>query len=396
MKKTLEEISLTKGEYGGGFSAVDYFDNAPRYIRITDITDEGQLNEEIKAPSGSLKEWEKYLLYEGDLLFARSGATVGKTFLYNEKYGKCIFAGYLIRFKLNTEIAFPKYIYYYTKTPEYYSWIEKKQNVVAQPNINAKQYGLELEIPLPPLETQQRIAAILDAADAYRQKTKTLIEKYDQLAQSLFLDMFGDPLRNEKGWETNFLEDICDVGSSRRVFVNELVDSGIPFYRGTEVGKLGNDEIINPSLFITKEHFENLKTQTGVPKVGDLLMPSICPDGRIFRVVNEEPFYFKDGRVLWIKVNESNINSIYLKAILKVSFQSNYASIASGTTFAELKIIALKKIEILYPPITLQTQFAERIQLIEAQKQQAQASLQKAEDLFNSLLQRAFKGELVS
>jgi type I restriction enzyme S subunit len=258
-----------------------------------------------------------------------------------------------------------------------------------------KQTG-KIEIPLPPLETQQKIAAILDAADAYRQKTKTLIEKYDQLAQSLFLDMFGDPVRNERGWKTKFLEDICDVGSSRRVFVNELVDSGIPFYRGTEVGKLGNDENINPSLFITKEHYENLKTQTGVPKVGDLLMPSICPDGRIFRVVNEEPFYFKDGRVLWIKVNESNINSIYLKAILKVSFQSNYASIASGTTFAELKIIALKKIEILYPPITLQNQFAERIQLIEAQKQQAQTSLKKAEDLFNSLLQRAFKGELVS
>jgi type I restriction enzyme S subunit len=232
-------------------------------------------------------------------------------------------------------------------------------------------------------------------ADEYRQKTKALIEKYDQLAQSLFLEMFGDPVRNEKGWEMKPLGNICGVGSSRRVFVDELVNSGIPFYRGTEIGQLSEGEEITPSLFITKEHYDHLKEQTGIPKVGDLLMPSICPDGRIYMVVDETPFYFKDGRVLWIKVNDLNINSTYLKAFLKQNFKTNYTNIASGTTFVELKIIALNKILVLLPPLSLQNQFAERIQLIEVQKQQVQVSIQKAEELFNSLLQRAFKGELV-
>ena len=206
--------------------------------------------------------------------------------------------------------------------------------------------------------------------------------------------MFGDPVKNEKGWEMKYLGDLCDVGSSRRVFVDELVEIGIPFYRGTEIGQMSLEDNITPTLFITEEHYEKLKKETGVPKIGDLLMPSICPDGRIFEVTNDKPFYFKDGRVLWIKVNNEIINSVYLKKHLKAIFAIDYGKIASGTTFAELKIFALKKINLHYPPLNLQNQFAERVAVIEAQKQQAQLALAKSETLFQSLLQRAFKGEL--
>ena len=208
--------------------------------------------------------------------------------------------------------------------------------------------------------------------------------------------MFGDPVRNPKGWEEIKLGNICGVGSSKRVFVDELVEDGIPFYRGTEVGKLGEGKSIIPKLFITKEHYERLKEHRGIPKKGDSLMPSICPDGRIWVVDDDKEFYFKDGRVLWVEVDSRKINSIYLRYHMKGSFFANYNNIASGTTFAELKIVALKKMNIFYPDIALQNQFAERVQAIEVQKAQAQASLAQAEDLFNSLLQRAFKGELTN
>jgi len=254
----------------------------------------------------------------------------------------------------------------------------------------------DLKIPLPPLEQQKKIAAILDAADTCRQKTKALITKYDDLTQSLFLDMFGDPVTNPKGWEHHKLESLCGVGSSKRVFVSELVESGVPFYRGTEVGKLGEGLPIFPKLFITESHYKEVKAHGGVPKIGDLLMPSICPDGRIFRVINEQPFYFKDGRVLWIKVDRAKISSVFLRYLLKELFFANYHNIASGTTFAELKIVALKKIKILLPPLVLQNEFEKRIEALNKQKAQAQDSLAQAEDLFNSLLQRAFKGELTN
>lgn len=258
------------------------------------------------------------------------------------------------------------------------------------------------QIPFPKIdiennnnETQQRIASILDDAAALRDKTAQLLKEYDLLAQSIFLEMFGDPVLNPRGWEKKKLNNICGVGSSRRVFVKELVESGIPFYRGKEIGELSTGQTIQTDLFITQEHYSSLAAATGVPRIGDLLMPSICPDGRILRVETEEPFYFKDGRVLWIKTNQSKINSYYLKFFLRELFKANYYNIASGTTFAELKIVALKKIKTLVPPINLQNQFAEKIALIEQQKEFAKQELQESEDLFNCLLQKAFKGDLV-
>lgn len=277
-----------------------------------------------------------------------------------------------------------KYIYYYFLT----------LNIPDTGYNRHYKYLKELKIPLPPLEQQKHIAAVLDAADELRQKDKALIEKYNELAQSLFLEMFGDPVVNPKGWEKKVLGELCGVGSSKRVFVDELVDEGIPFYRGTEIGKLSEGENIKPSLFITKEHYEELKNHTGIPQIGDLLLPSICPDGRIWEVTHNEPLYFKDGRVLWIKVNNNTIVSSYLKSLLKALFYVNYSSIASGTTFAELKIVSLKKLSILLPPIQLQNEFAKRIEVIEKQKEQAELSLQKSDELFHSLLQKAFRGEL--
>lgn len=159
-------------------------------------------------------------------------------------------------------------------------------------------------------------------------------------------------------WPKVKLGEVCSVNSSKRVLKAELVEEGIPFFRGTEIGKLGNGETIVPSLFITKQHYEALKEHSGVPKIGDLLMPSICPDGRIFIVSDESPFYFKDGRVLWIKVNQSQVNSTFLRFLLKSIFIHDYHNIASGTTFAELKIFALKKLMLPLPPLNEQKRIA--------------------------------------
>lgn len=247
-----------------------------------------------------------------------------------------------------------------------------------------------LEIPLPPLATQRAIADKLDKLQSLIDLKKQAIIKTDELTKSIFLEMFGDTVTNEKNWKVKTLGDLCDVGSSKRVFVDELVEKWVPFYRGTEIWKLSDNDHIEPTLFITQDHYEKLKEQTGIPKIGDLLMPSICPDGRIFRVTDDKSFYFKDGRVLWIKVNESKVNSIYLKALLKEIFYADYSNIASGTTFAELKIFALKKIKILFPPLSLQQKFADIITQIESQKSEHKLALAKLEELYQAEMQRSF------
>ena len=157
--KTLGEIAKDKLEYGSGASAVEYNDKV-RYIRITDIDDFGNLKSEKVSPS---KIEEKYYLDYGDILFARSGATVGKNFIYNDNQ-KAIFAGYLIRLKVNEKVANPKYVYNCLNTTSYKNFIFRKKGVSSKPNINAKQYS-EFKIPVPPLPVQEQVVKILDKFD---------------------------------------------------------------------------------------------------------------------------------------------------------------------------------------------------------------------------------------
>lgn len=263
----------------------------------------------------------------------------------------------------------------------------------AQPQITRAPL-LDITIPLPPIDEQKRIAAILDQADELRRKRKRAIDRLNQLGQAIFYEMFGDFTTNPMGWKTVKLGDVCGVGSSKRVFVEEFVDEGVPFYRGTEVGKLATGEVIQPDLFISSGHYENLISHSGKPEIGDLLLPSICHDGRIWRMDSDKPFYFKDGRVLWIKKNESVLDSEYLRNHLRNAFLRSYHTIASGTTFAELKIVNLKGLSILCPPIELQADFSKRIREVGACRIGLVRSEMSATSLFNSLQNRAFKGEL--
>lgn len=337
---------------------------------------------------------KKQFLLKGDILITASTGSIkviGKNAFCEDDLNASFGAFCKVVRPKNIHSSYLKHLF---QSPQYFSYI---QNVVNGANINniKNEHIDNFKIPIPSLETQKRIAQILDDANALRDKTAQLLKEYDKLAQSIFLDMFGDPVTNSKKWQSKKLGSICGVGSSRRVFVHDLVEKGVPFYRGKEIGILSENNAISSELFITIKHYENLKKETGVPKIGDLLMPSICSDGRILRVSNNEPFYFKDGRVLWVKTEETTVNSYYLKTFLREVFLVNYSKIASGTTFAELKIVALKKINILLPAIELQNQFAEKIALIEEQKEFAKQELKESEDLFNCLLQKAFKGELV-
>ena len=148
----LLNVVIDKPQYGAPYSS-QVFDGKMRYIRITDINEDGPLNEEKVSAKGYSAH---YLLKENDFLIARSGNTVGKTFLYKNKFGKAIFAGYLIRFKLDETKVIPEYLLAYTKCSLYKEWIKGNMRVSAQPNINSQQY-LDSPIILPSLDKQIKI-----------------------------------------------------------------------------------------------------------------------------------------------------------------------------------------------------------------------------------------------
>lgn len=205
------------------------------------------------------------------------------------------------------------------------------------------------------------------------------------------------------GWVWCRLGNLGDVQSSKRVFVSEFVDDGIPFYRGTEVGALSTGKKIVPKYHITDEHYYDLINHTGKPIVGDLLMPSICPDGRIWLVDTDEPFYFKDGRVLWIHLVENHLNNRYIQQALKARLISDYKNIASGTTFAELKIFLLKEVAIPLPPLHEQNRIISKLDELLALCDELEIEEKKldaleahfTEYLPKAILQAAVQGKLV-
>jgi len=196
----------------------------------------------------------------------------------------------------------------------------------------------QMLIPLRKKDVQLKIVKKINLIFQLIGKRKQQLSKLDQLVKSRFVEMFGECKTNPKNWKLLNMEDVAVVGSSKRVFVEELQEDGIHFYRGTEVGALAEGKNIVPELYIKEDHYKELVKATGIPQPGDLLMPSICPDGRIWVVNTENPFYFKDGRVLWIHNIDTKFNSTFLLYTLKDRIVADYLSIASGTTFAELKI----------------------------------------------------------
>jgi type I restriction enzyme S subunit len=335
------------------------------------------------------------IIEKENILIVKDGATTGKVSFVSDEFpfDKAAVNEHVFLLKIDISKAYPRFAFQYLKCPQGQRDIMRDFRGATVGGIS-RGFVDFVKFVLPPFPEQLHIATILSKAENLIAQRKESIRLLDEFLKSTFLEMFGEPVTNPKGWGLKTLDKISNIGSSKRVFVEELVDSGIPFFRGTEIGHLGEGKNITPTLYITKEHFEELKSHTGVPVIGDLLMPSICPDGRIFRVVNNESFYFKDGRVLWVKPDQNIVNSFYLHNTLKRLFITNYNKIASGTTFAELKIVALKKIQVPMPPFELQTQFAQIVEKTEALKSQYQQSLQELENLYGSLSQRAFRGEL--
>jgi type I restriction enzyme, S subunit len=384
---------IQTGPFGSQLHASDYSIEGTPVAMPRDLVDGRIVCDQIaRVGSNHVDRLKQHMLQIGDIVFSRRGDITRFAVVTENEVGWLCGTG-CIRIRLNCPSVDIGYARCYLEQEAVGKWLMHQAKGITMPNLNTKIIR-ELPFVYPPLAEQKRIAEILDAADALRAKRREALAQLDSLLQATFHDLFGDTVTNPKGWNQAPLGSLCDIGSSSRVFVEELVEEGVPFYRGTEVGAMGAGETIVPTLFITRKRYEELKQYAGVPQPGDLLLPSICPDGRIYIVRDKQPFYFKDGRVLWIKAAKSGINSIFLRYHLKLVFAADYNKIASGTTFAELKIFALKALVVHVPPPERQAHFARFVGTYEKQVDAHRAHLAELDTLFASLQHRAFRGEL--
>jgi len=201
--KKLGEIA-TNVMYGINAAATNY-DGENQYIRITDIDEQTRLfcPNPLSSPDGELDN--KYLLHKGDILFARTGASVGKSYLYNDKDGKVYFAGFLIR--LNVKAEDPYFIFSQTLTEKYQRWVLTMSMRSGQPGINAEEYKL-LPIVTPSIQEQEKISSFLLLIDERIQTQNKIIEELEQLIKGICQKLFHN--RGNKTWSEQFLEDVLE------------------------------------------------------------------------------------------------------------------------------------------------------------------------------------------
>jgi type I restriction enzyme S subunit len=247
-----------------------------------------------------------------------------------------------------------------------------------------------LEIPLPPLATQKRIAEILDAADALRRKDQELIKKYDELAQATFINMFGDPVKNEKGWDVTSISGIFDV-----------LSGGTPSTKNPEYWENGDIPWIGSSLckdnfvfksngkFITSKGLENSSAKM-IPKNTVIIALVGATIGKI-GLIKFETCTNQNVAAL-IPKNKETISEIFTFYMMK-SLYHKFEEVG-GDKFKMANLSFVKSLPFLSPPINLQIEFSEIITQIINLKKSTENGL--GDELFNTCIQKAFNGELVS
>ena len=245
------------------------------------------------------------------------------------------------------------------------------------------------KIAIPPKPTQLSIVTELDKLNELILIKKEQLKDYDTLAQSIFYEMFGDPVVNEKGWEVKTLGDICEITSSKRVFANEYVDTGVPFYRSKEVIEKSKQLPISVELYISESHYNKIKSSFGVPQIGDILVTAVGTIGKIWVVDTNEPFYFKDGNLVWLR-NIKGAHCEYFRYSIFYLIDEYKKVNANGAAYNALTIAKLKLMLCPLPPLSLQQSFAHKIEQIERQKAAVQSTITDLETLLAVRMQYWF------
>ena len=380
-----------KIDYGFSASATDVGDG-PKFLRITDIQDDHVNWSTVPLCEADKQDTIKYALAEGDIVFARTGATTGKSYLIRHCPQNSIFASYLIRVRPSKDVD-SGYLSRFFQTSSYWRQINLNTSGTAQGGVNATKLKTLL-VPLPPLEEQRRIAAILDKADGVRRKRKEAIRLTEELLRSTFLEMFGDPVTNPKGWEVKRLGEICTN------FQNGIGKNSEHYGHGSKVANIS--DLYEWHRFIPEKYSLLDVTPKEIEKYslmrGDLLFvrSSVKREGvAVCSVYDSDEICLFSSFMIRVRPRTDLINPEFLSLMLRTPPMRNRLILGSNTsTITNISQPVLSKIEVVVPPIKTQNLITKVTKNIEESVRCHLQALEQSENLFNSLLQRAFRGEL--
>ena len=314
----------------------------------------------------STEKYTSYILDDGDLLLSHinSKTYIGRTIVYNKLENEEIIHGMnLLRLKVIRKILSPYYAYYCFKSDLFRNQVASyRKDAVNQSSIPVTDLK-KINIPIPPITEQETIVAELDCLSSIIEKKKQQLKEYDTLAQSIFYTMFGDPITNEKGWEVKKFDKCYQLASGQGLSSKSIVEGVYPVYGGNGIVGYHKEYNLDGDNII-------------IGRVG-----ALC--GNVRNVIGKA--FITDNAFILSK-KDVNIN-VFVLYLLRIHNLRNYAREAMQPVISNT---GLKNIEIILPPLTLQQEFAEKVEAIEKQKELVKQSLAETETLFNSRMDYYF------
>ena len=376
VKSNLGNVSSDE-MYGMNSAATD-FDGFNKYIRITDISESSNkfVPSPLTSPDGNLDE--KFKLKEGDIVFARTGASTGKTYIYDKNDGNLYFAGFLIKFNINK--AYPKFVFYNTLKDEYKNWVSVMSVRSGQPGINSNEYK-KLPLNIPSLDEQKKISDFLESIDSKINLLKKKYEYYQEFKKYLMQQIFAGKLRFaefEDDWIPYKIGDISKTysGGTPSTSKKEYYEGNIPFIKS---GEINNDVT---EQYITEDALKNSSAKR-VQK-GDLLLA-------LYGATSGEVAISKiDGAinqaVLKIDNNMDNYFQYCYFLMYKDQIVHKYIQGGQGNLSANI----IKKLEFKYPSLAEQKKISQFFMSFDNKLELYENKIIKYNNLKKGLLQQMF------
>jgi type I restriction enzyme S subunit len=361
--------------------------NKPDYailVRVTDFTKKWNGNY-VWVDKKSYDFLNKSSLKEGDLIIANVGET-GKCFIVPNLGQPMTLGPNSILVRPQPETCNTKYLYYYFSSEVGRAEIEKISSATTQSKFNKTSFR-KLEIPLPPLHIQEQIADTLDKADSILRKDQELLQKYDELAQAIFYDMFGDPVRNERGWKKTTLGETCYMIKDGPHVSPQYVEKGVPFISVNNIIK--GDWDLSKVKYISEEDHLIFKKRCN-PTNGDVLYTKGGTTG-FAKYVDVEWKFTNWVHIAVLKFDRNIISGRFLEYMLNTEHCYRQSQkYTRGIANRDLVLGEMKKIELFIPPISIQNSFAVLVEKILLQKSNLKKTLDVSHYLNNAYLKKYF------
>ena len=364
----LEDI-CTVFKDGDWIESKDQSEEGIRLIQTGNIGEGIYLEKESRAKYISEETFKRMKcteIFPGDILVSRLPDPVGRACIIPEKKERMVTAVDCTICRPNKSLISKEYLCYFMRSNAYYTRLMGNIKGATRKRISRKNLG-NIELDVPSKEEQLRVVKQLDCLTKVINSRRKEIELLDNLIKARFIELFGNILC-DSNLPLVQLSELANIGSSKRIYANEYVDEGIPFYRSKEIRELGTGLKPSVELFIKQERYDEIKEKYGVPKVGDILVAAIgATIGYSWIVDTENPFYYKDGNLIILSIKD-NVNPVFLNHTMGILIEDFKNKGVAGSAQLALTIEKLEKMMVVNPDIELQNQFAEFVNQVDKSK----------------------------